>query len=154
MRILLVIVASTLFLKTFSQERIGDNWTLIYENDSDGNAVYGNINDLIDAIRNGKSIRISWYHQDSTNNKIKVEHLTNAKYLTIMSDKTVFAQIDPIIGQIPDFDQQQIILKENLEWSLVSSTNGKNDQMTRNVLTGEIIDHKIRNWGTSWFVSK
>ena len=138
----------------FAQDHGEGNWVLIYENDAEGNSVFGDLDDLIGAVRNGESVRISWYHQSPSDSKRKVEHLADAKFITIMSDQTVLAQIDPIAGQVPDFDKQQITLKENLEWSLIASSNGKNDQMTRNVVTGEIVDHGIRNWGTKWFVKR
>ena len=152
--ILLILLISAFPLNLFSQERENNNWVLIYENDAGGNGLHGDLEDLINTIRNGKDVRISWYYQSPSDKKIKVEHLANAKFITIMSDQTVLAQIDPIVGQIPDFDSQQIILKENLEWSLIASTNGKNDQMTRNMITGEIVEHTIRNWGTKWFVKR
>lgn len=66
----------------------------------------------------------------------------------------VTGQIDPIVGQLPDFDKEQVLLKENLEWSLIALTNDNNDTMTRNVITGEITNHEIRNWGTKWYVEK
>ena len=64
----------------------------------------------------------------------------------------VTAQIDPIVGQRPDFNKELVLLKENLEWTLIASTTGKNDTMTRNIIDGTIVDHRILLWGTKWFV--
>lgn len=134
---------------TFAQS---NTWNLIFENDAEGQAVQGSKDELIAAIRDGKSVRIAWFFQSANNAIVKVEHLADAKFLTILSDKTVMAQIDPIIGQIPNFREEKILLKENLAWVLIASTNGKNDQMTRNMITGEISDHTIRKWSTKWYV--
>ena len=65
----------------------------------------------------------------------------------------VTGQIDPIVGQIPRFAEGRVLLKENLEWSLIAATTGNNDTMTRNIITGEIVSHSIVKWGTKWFIS-
>lgn len=129
-----------------------NTWTLIYENDEEGNSVQGSKESLMQAIRDGQEVRISWLHQSPTNPIIKVEHFANAKFLTIMSDKTVLAQIDPIMGQAPDFDNQHITLKENLEWAMIASSSGLNDHMTSNLISGEIVSHGSNRWGIKWYV--
>ena len=93
---------------------------------------------MISAVRKALEVRIYWKHESPENPKIKVEHLAPAKFLTIMSGETVFAQIDPIVGQNPDFDEQELKLRENLSWFLMAGTNGKFESMTRNVITGEM----------------
>ncbi|SHG70582.1 hypothetical protein [Flagellimonas flava] len=130
-------------------------WKLIYENDAEGSALHGKLDELISAIQNGASIRIYYNSKKSIDSDTYVEHTALVKFFTIMNSpkgQFVTAQIDPIVGQIPNFEEETMTLKENLEWSLIASTNGKNDTMTRNVITGEIISHEVRNWGTKWFV--
>ncbi|MEL6142064.1 MAG: hypothetical protein AAFU67_10640, partial [Bacteroidota bacterium] len=129
-----------------------EEWKLLYENDVEGNAVHGNITDLIAAVRSGNTIKLFWSHQSLNDPNRKVEHIAIAKFLTVMSDQTVMAQIDPIIGQTPDFTEQKILLKENLSWVLLASTNGKSDSMTRNMVTGEIVSHNQRPMAFKWFV--
>lgn len=129
-------------------------WELVYHNDKSGKTLAGDVQTLIADVRNGERIRIYWFFQHPTDKTIKVEHLTEAKFLTILSDAVVLAQIDPIIGQSPDFDAQRIDLKENLEWSFIASSNGKCDTMTRNSTTGEIMDHKSRTYEVKWFVRR
>ncbi len=131
-----------------------DNWRLVYENDENGNAVKGSLDELIALIRSGEEVRISWGGQSPDDPIRKVEHFADAKFLTIMSDRTVQAQIDPITGQTPDFDDQSISFKENLEWSMIASSNGKTDRMMRNPITGEIASHQIRKAKVSWFVRR
>ncbi len=137
----------------FSQE----NWTLIYENDAEGNTVSGTLDELISVIRKGETVRIYFQMGRQNESNVYVEHTAQVQYFTIMNSpkgQWVTAQIDPIIGQIPDFEKEQVLLKENLEWSLIAATNGKNDTMTRNVITGEILGHQIHKWGTKWYVEK
>ncbi|MEM1340393.1 MAG: hypothetical protein AAGF96_21745 [Bacteroidota bacterium] len=127
-------------------------WKLIYQNDDDGNAVFGALIDLKMAVRNGKDIRIAWGFQHPEKEEVRVEHLADAAFLTIQSDSVVYAQIRPITGQTPDFENYQIILKENLEWTFIGSTKGDMDTMMRNKITGEIIRHQLRKSSFKWFV--
>ena len=146
----LLIIAMMLFTTlTYSQK-----WTLVYQNDAQGETVSGSLEDLRSAVRDGLPIRIGWQAQSSTNPKIKVEHVADAKFLTIMSDEVVFAQIDPIVGQTPDFDDQFIELKENVAWVMIAASNGKADTMMRNVMTGEVMGHNKRPRAIDWYVLK
>ena len=131
------------------------SWKLVYENDASGNSTFGELDSLVHAIRSGAEVRIAWSGGRPNDSLIRVEHLANAKFLTIMSSgKSVQAQIDPIIGQTPDFENQQISFKENLSWCLLASSNGKADHLMRNMITGEIISHQIRQRSFKWFVRK
>ncbi len=139
-------------LTTLAQDN--SKWKLVYHNDKDGKTVDGKIENLIEAVRLGEQIRIYWSSQRKSDATKKVEHFADAKFLTILSDTIVFAQIDPIIGQTPNFDSQTIQLKENLEWSLIASSNGKSDNMMRNVVTGEILGHGIGAFAIKWYIRK
>lgn len=142
----------TLSLSGFAQDK--DNWELVYHNDEVGNTIEGDIEVLIEAVREGEEIRIYWSAQSANDKTKKVEHFADAKFLTVLSDSVVFAQIDPIIGQTPDFDLKTITFKENLEWSLMAATNGKSDTMMRNVVTGEIIGHNLVPFAIKWYAKK
>lgn len=148
-KFLLLASLLTLPLSGFAQDK--DNWELVYHNDVEGNTVGGNIEALIEAVRKGDEIRIYWSAQSPNDKTKKVEHFADAKFLTVLSDSIVFAQIDPIIGQTPDFDSQTIKFKENLQWSLLAASNGKSDTMMRNVVTGEIIGHNLVPFAIKWY---
>ncbi|RDY59594.1 hypothetical protein [Flagellimonas nanhaiensis] len=144
-----------IFVSTFCYSQ--DKWELVYENDAEGAVVTGELNDLISAIQNGQNIRIYFKMARRSNPEIYVEHTALVKFTTVMNSPNgqfVTGQIDPIVGQIPDYEKGLVLLKENLEWSLIASSNGNNDTMTRDVITGEIVGHKIVKWGTKWFVEK
>ena len=136
----------------FTTELFAQEWSLVYHNDKYGKAIEGSIEDLKQAVRNGKEIRIGWSFHHPTIRKISVEHVADASFLTIQSDSIVHAQIRPITGQKPDFDSSTIELKENLEWLFIGGTNGKMDRMTRNVITGEIVEHRLAEYAFKWFV--
>lgn len=150
MKTLFIIV----FLATSTQSFARQNWTMVYHNDMNGNTIKGNINELINGIRNGEEVRIAWWFQHPTVEKVKVEHLTDASFLTIQSGSIVHAQINSIVSQAPDFQEGAIKLRENLEWVFVGATNGKMDTLVRNVLTGEIIEHKLNTSAFKWYLKK
>ncbi|MEM6524444.1 MAG: hypothetical protein AAF693_11650 [Bacteroidota bacterium] len=129
-------------------------WTLIYHNDEQGNVLSGDIGVLKSVVRNGGEIRIAWGFQHQNIPKVRVEHIADASFLTIQSDSIVHAQIRPITGQVPNFDRGTITLKENLEWLFIGGTNGKMDRMTRNVITGEIVNHVLAQNEFKWFTKK
>ncbi|MEM7297102.1 MAG: hypothetical protein AAF391_02420 [Bacteroidota bacterium] len=122
-------------------------WKLVYENDREGNAVNGNLTELMTFVKSGEVIRIGW-------GSSRVTHVAEASFLTIMLDSVLFAQIRPITGQTPDFDKMEIKFKENLEWSFIGGTNGSMTVMMRNVITGEILNHRTRTSSFKWFVRK
>lgn len=132
----------------------GQKWTMVYQNDAKGAMVSGSLNELIEAVRAGLPIRVGWSGQSPTDPNRKVEHVANAKFLTIMSNKTVFAQIDPIIGQTPDFTKQFIELKEGTTWVMIAASNGKSDSMMTDTKTGEIIGHGENARAIDWYVLK
>ncbi len=144
----------SIFFSLNSIAQTDSNWKLIYHNDKNGKTIEGNIDNLIKAVRSGKKIRIYWSSQRKDEPTKKVEHFTDAKFLTILSDTIVFAQIDPIIGQTPNFDMQTMKLKENLEWSLIAASNGKSDTMMRNMITGKILGHGQASFAIKWYIKE
>lgn len=129
-------------------------WDLIYHNGEDGSRRNGDLSQLINAVRAGEEIRVYWSHKNPQNKKRKVEHAAHLTFLTIQSDSIVRGQIAPIAGQIPNFENYSMTLKENLEWVALLGTDGNNDHLTRNVITGEIIAHETGKWETKWFVKR
>ncbi len=143
-----------LFISISLSAQDKNNWKLIYHNDKDGKTIAGKITDLVEAVRLGEKVRIYWSSQRKSDPTKKVEHFADAKFLTVLSDTIVFAQIDPITGQTPSFEKQTIQLKENLEWSLIAASNGKSDTMMRNVITGEILGHGQTSFAIRWYIKK
>lgn len=148
--VLLIVLSISLYGQQ-KKDKANIGWGLVYSNDENGNRLEGNLENLITLIRNGESVRISWIIEHPTNKSIRIEHFADARFITIMSDSIVFAQIDPIVGQTPSIKDKFITLKENIEWSFSASSLGKHDSMNLNASTGVIIDHKPLKFGIKWF---
>jgi hypothetical protein len=155
----ITLILSILLLTTqfsMAQSSTEQGWRLIYENDANGTALSGSKQQLVKSIEEGKSIRVSFCMGNSTCTDVYALHTALVKFTTILNSPNgqfVAAQIDPIIGQIPDLKTGRVLLKENQEWSLIVTSLGEHDQMTRNMITGEIIDHRLVRWGIKWFVN-
>ncbi len=90
---------------------VGKEWSLIYANDENGKKIEGDRGKLITLLRKGQPIRIGWTIENPANKTMKVEHVTDAVFVTIMNDTIIYAQITPIPGQTPDFIRQSIEFK-------------------------------------------
>jgi len=71
-----------------------NNYSIVYEADKNGDNISGDINVLIECIKNGKPIRVGWIIElKDFDNKIHIiEHWTDAGFLTILNNHA-FAQI-------------------------------------------------------------
>lgn len=143
-----IIVSSTIFSVS------AQDWKLVYHNDAEGNTIEGKIKELIHAVYEGKEVRVAWWSKQNEEGVSRVYHVAEAAFLTVMMDSVVMAQIRPIYGQTPDFQEYTITLKENLEWVTIGGTNGKSDAMMRNTITGEIVAHDQRKNARKWYVKQ
>ena len=96
-------ILSALLLCLTTTSSYAQDWELVYQNDAQGKTVFGTIDNLKSAVRQGHEIRIGWGFQHPEIEKVSVEHIADAAFLTIQSDSIVYAQIRPIYGQTPDF---------------------------------------------------
>jgi len=144
-----LLFAMALFFISCNRELATQNsgWKLIYKNDKDGKTIFGKKEDLLKAIRGGKDIRIGWGGR-------RVEHVADAKFLTITNGKEAFAQIDPIIGQRPELngDTLRIHFRENSQWTIIVGTNGFSDRLHIDRFKDSVLGHRNRPTTVSWFV--
>ncbi|MEO1255329.1 MAG: hypothetical protein AAFY41_10645 [Bacteroidota bacterium] len=127
---------------------VNAQWKLIYEHDKDGNTVSGSKADLIEAIQNGAEVRLGWKMGSKDRS---IQHYAEGTFLSILEGE-VFAQINPILSQKPDFENVSITFRENLKWSFIASTTGKNATYFYIYESGDHIDNKSYRWGNQWFV--
>ncbi|MFY0592484.1 hypothetical protein [Roseivirga sp.] len=149
--LLILIIAGCDSLNNSSKE----DWVLVYRHDSEEKAIFGDKERLIDAVRKGLPIRVGFGGRSSADSTRSVEHITEAKFLTILDGKEVFAQIDPIIGQQPIRFKDGIILRfrDANQWVKIAGTNGYSTGLMTDYLNDSIVSPSKDNWrGASWFV--
>ncbi len=137
-----------------------NNYQIIYEADSDGQVISGNIEDLLKAVQNGNPVRVGWTLeiQNSEGELKKLEHWTDTKFLTIL-DNNVYAQINSIYEQMTDFADpkgaMRFVNNQPDGWVAIISTSGIMRQKYRDILNGtegmtqEEIDKMIKYLETS-----
>jgi len=97
---------------------------VLVKTNTEGKVIEGSIESLIQAIQEGNNIRVGWSLDFNKDGKPNVEHLVDAKFLTILSGH-VFNQIDPIFAQAPNAKIPQIQIGNNdIKWTAVIGTNG------------------------------
>ncbi|HZR05788.1 MAG TPA: hypothetical protein VFA61_08175 [Candidatus Udaeobacter sp.] len=103
-----VLASISLFGQSNENQKVEGGWSLVYANNENGTRVSGDLGELISAVRNGEPIRIGWTIEHPTDKSLKVEHFADAKFITILSNYSVFAQIEPIIGQTPSIKDKTL----------------------------------------------
>ncbi|MTB51282.1 hypothetical protein [Lewinella sp. W8] len=131
---------------------VESGWMVVYAHDEHGRATEGSLAALRAAVKSGKEVRLRWKHTRSDKNAHSVEHFAEASFLTVLNDHHVLAQIEPIIGQTPNFREASITLKEQLQWSMLASTRGTHDTMMRNPATGELASHRPLALPMAWLI--
>ncbi len=132
-----------------------DTWQLVYKNDANGQAVFGNKQELIDAVRSGKTVKIGFGGQLRSDTTLTLEHVFEAQFFTILNDNEVYAQMLPIIGQNPliEKDTTNIIFRET-HWNILVGTNGFSDRITMSLSKDSVLGHNQRNMNISWFIKR
>ena len=136
-------------LSTFATAQ---QWSPVYENDENGKKVSGNLTNLLNAVRSGEPVRISFTIFHPTKKTPLVEHFADAKFITILTDSIVFAQIDPIVAQTVDLKNRFIQLVGEKDWAFSASTLGNNDKLYIDKKTGAITEHEPYKCGIKWFI--
>ncbi|MEM9719160.1 MAG: hypothetical protein AAGA10_07935 [Bacteroidota bacterium] len=123
-------------------------WQKVFQNDADGNVVFGNKSDLVDAVRLGYPIRIGWGSN-------RVEHVADADFLTIFQGEEVFAQIQTIVGQAPrmDGDSLKIRFRTQNHWTKIAGTNGYATAFMTDYFQDTLVGGGIDRYATTtWYV--
>ncbi|WP_139135233.1 hypothetical protein [Roseivirga sp. 4D4] len=132
-----------------------ETWQLVYRNDAEGNTVFGDKSQLLDAVRNGLPIRIGFGGRSRIDSTRSVEHVADAQFLSILDGDEVFAQITQIIGQAParEADGTKIRFRTNNKWTTIRGTNGYSTGLMVDYMADTLVGQPGDGRGaTSWFV--
>jgi len=127
-------------------------WTVVYQNDANGKPLFGDIQQLIRAVRAGIPVRLAWAAK-RPDSQYSVEHVIDANFLTVMSGKVVQAQINRIYGQRPIYDKEITRFRDKPlnYWTAIFSTNGKTAMLNYNIDSGKLVDQIERPMGVIWY---
>ena len=128
-------------------EKSNTGWQKVFQNDAEGNAIYGDKSNLIDAVRLGYPIRIGWGGR-------RVEHVADADFLTILNGE-VFAQIKSIVGQAPSIQNDSVKIRFRLQnhWTKMAGTNGYYTSIMTDYFQDTLVGGGVdRYTATTWYV--
>jgi len=129
-------------------------WTAVYRHDPDGKAVEGDLNRLIDAVRQGYAIRIGWGWQRHRDGRtITLEHIATPVFLTVIDETHVSAVIDPhpLLEGYADIARQKPADPGQI-WQCVLTTTGEFNARVFNWETGAVIRDWPQRQRMTWFV--
>lgn len=123
-------------------------WQMVFQNDADGKATFGDKSKLIDAVRLGYPVRIGW-------GSSRIEHVADADFLTIFQGEEVFGQINTIIGQAPriDGDSLKVRFRTNNHWTKIAGTNGYSSGFMTDYFQDTLLGGGVDRYTTTrWYV--
>lgn len=132
MKTLLFSLLLIAFFSCESSSKGQQGWQMVFQNNANGEVVFGDKSKLIDAVRLGYPVRLGWGGNS-------VEHVTDAAFLTIFEGE-VFAQTNSIIGQAPrvDGDTVKIRFRTQNHWTKIAGTNGYSTGLMTNYMQDTI----------------
>ncbi len=132
-----------------------ETWQLVYRNDAEGETVFGDKSQLLDAVRSGLPIRVGFGGRSQADTTRSVEHVADAQFLSILDGDEVFAQITQIIGQAPAREANgiKIRFRTNNKWTAIRGTNGYSTGLMVDYMADTLSNMpRDSKRGTSWFV--
>lgn len=136
------------------QEPIKSGWQSVFKNDENGNTLEGHIDSLIMGIRNGYDVRIGWGWERKLGDSIlRLEHMAEPLYISIIQDKTVSAIIDPhpMLESYIDIDKQRFGEGGHL-WQCIMTTTGSFNAKVYDRTTGALIKDWPQHHTMTWFL--
>lgn len=147
-----VIMSACLITLLFSCQHYV-KWNVAYKNDREGNSLFGSKERLINAIRQGASIRIGWGWKGEQHS---IEHLSEPIWLAVLDEKEVMAHLDPQVLSSVDWEELKGTYADstllNQEWRVVINTNGQFDAVWYDRADHSIKRRMPQNHTMTWFV--
>lgn len=133
---------------TWAQSPSTGAWRLAFAVDSGGRALYGSKAALEAAVRGGLPVRVGWGipWRQPDGSVVGVEHVADAAFLTLHRGE-VFAQLNPIVRQVPSADSARIGLVGAETWVGMLDTTGRLRGVFRE--SGRTHVQHLRIW---WYV--
>lgn len=126
-------------------------WQLVYQHDLDGNPILGSVADLVNAMKRGSPIRVSW--GGTVAGDTSWIHFAEPVFTAVMSDTAVVVQFPLSFIQTHYTDPDQAFLQTEppTGWRALMATNGNYHQFHYDLSTGAITRIMYARTAISWF---
>lgn len=139
----IVIVSGSSFSKVIKDDGDCNNWKLIYYNSNDGETIEGDISDLINAVENGKQVRVV-VDQGS------ITFATDAEYLWVFHD-VVYAQNNGQVSVGPTGNKLNFI-NDSYYWMFLVNSKGERDMIRWSVGEHKMVGRNKESVSVKWFI--
>lgn len=129
-------------------------WTAVYRNGIDGEALSGSKEALFAAIRAGQPIQIGWGFRAEREggDTLSVEHLIAPVFLTIVNGEHVSAQLPEHIAQRSYVDIDQAFFGDgSVMWRGLMTSKGTFDAVWVNRATGDVVRRYPQRAMLTWY---
>ncbi|HMB92851.1 MAG TPA: hypothetical protein VKP65_18520 [Rhodothermales bacterium] len=126
-------------------------WQLVYQHDFNGQPITGRVEDLVNALKRGSPIRVSW--GGTVAGDTSWIHFAEPVFTAVMSDTAVVVQFPLSFIQTDYVDAEGAFLQTDppTGWRALMSTSGKYHQFHYDLSTGEISRIMYARTNMSWF---
>ncbi len=129
-------------------------WKSVYKHDEKGQPIAGDIDSLIQGIRNGYDVRIGWgWERQLGDSVLRLEHVATPLYLSVIQDKNVSAIIDPhpLLESYIAIDKQTFGEGGHI-WQCIMTTRGTFNAQVYDRVTGQLIKDWPQRHKMTWFL--
>lgn len=125
------------------------SWTKVFAHDENGTVVFGDVNVLINAIRQGQEVRMLLKVDDFP----RQDYVTSAENLWIRGN-VVYAQNVTQVSVTSTTPESDIVFqKDATYWMIIVNTKGGIEMMRWLVGEHTLKDHTQSKAGITWFVN-
>lgn len=136
------------------QEPQLNGWQAIFKHNGQGGVIEGNIDSLIQGIRNGYDVRVGWgWVNEIGDSLVRLEHMAKPLYLSIINEKNVSAIIDahPLLESYFDINKQRFREGGHI-WQCILNTKGEFNAQLYNRSTGALMRDWPQRQIITWFL--
>lgn len=126
-------------------------WQLVYQHDLGGNPITGSVEDLVNALKRGSPIRVSW--GGTVAGDTSWIHFAEPVFTAVMSDTAVVVQFPLSFIQTDYVDADEAFLNTDppIGWRALMATTGNYHQFHYDLRFGEITRIMLARTQMSWF---
>lgn len=126
-------------------------WRLVYQHDYDGRPIFGTVDDLVNAIKRGSPIRLSW--GGTVSGDTNWIHFAEPVFTAVMSDTAVVVQVPLSFTQTDYVDAGNAFLQTDppTGWRALMSTTGNYHQFHYDLSSGAVTRVMRSRTQMSWF---
>lgn len=153
MKITTLILVLLLVSCSYNHKQNNSIWTIAYKSNKQGNTLIGSKQQLINAIRQGASIKIGWGGKGKNHS---IEHLSVPIWIAVLDESEVIAHLAPQILSMTDWDNLSANYQDEnsakTQWRVVITTKGEFDAIWIDRNTHKINKRVPQNHTLTWFV--